>query len=68
MTEEELKAFIDNSSYYTLLKKWRFADLGDPIFTGPLGEYYQTVMFDKRDKVGGDEACQISKAIGWKKQ
>lgn len=61
------KAQIDKMSYEQLLRKWRSADFGDPIFIGPLGEYYQTVMLLKRDKIGRDEACKISKAIGWKK-
>ena len=65
MTPEQ-KAVIDNSPYQTLLRKWRFAEIGDPMFQGDTGEYYETVMFQKRaaDPAG---AVQASNNVGWKK-
>ena len=60
---EQTKQWIDNASYETLLSKWRFATLGDPLFQGETGEYYAKVMFEKRKHC---DHVQASKNIGWK--
>ena len=64
---EDKKNWIDNASYESLLNKWRFAPAGSEWFQGEIGEYYQKVMFRKRDEVGADAAVQASKNIGWEK-
>ncbi len=64
MTEVEMRAWIDNASYETLLRKWRFAGMGDPFFAGDIGDHYLKVMTRKRDEIG-PEAATISKRIGW---
>lgn len=48
MTPEQ-KKWIDEASYYDLLERWRFAPIGDPMFQGAVGEYYATVMKEKRE-------------------
>ena len=62
---ENQKVWIDGSLYQTLLSKWRFAPSGDPMFQGELGEYYQKVMFEKRDALPHAQQVQASKNVGW---
>jgi len=66
MTPEEMKAWIDKSSYEQLLSHWRFAPAGDSLFTGEIGDYYKEKMTEKRSKVSDEEAVRASKSIGWR--
>lgn len=60
----EDKALIDGMSTEQLLRRYRFSQIGDPIFQGDTGEYYMQVLFAKRAK--DPEAWpKISKAVGW---
>ena len=59
----EQKEWIDKASYYELLKKWRFAPIGDRIFQGELGNYYSDVMAAKRDRC--PDPVMVSKLVGW---
>ncbi len=59
----EQKAWIDGASYEDLLRRWRFAPAGDPMFQGETGTYYQDVMARKRKEVGDAGAVAASKAI-----
>jgi hypothetical protein len=61
---EDIKKQIDEMSYEEMLRLWRFAAAGDPMFQGDVGQYYSKVMFEKRDK---DPAAAVaaSKRIGW---
>ena len=58
------KNWIDKASYETLLRHWRFAPAGDPMFIGDTGEYYKKVLHEKKiaDPSG---AVAASKSIGW---
>ena len=47
MTQEQ-KEWIDSADYESLLRKWRFAPMGDSIFLGECGDYYFQVMVRKR--------------------
>ena len=61
---EENKKHIDNMSYEELLRRWRFAPVGDPWFQGETGKYWGDRMAELRktsDHVGA------SKRIGWEK-
>ena len=60
------RKFIDESSYETLLRRWRFAEAGDDIFKGEIGKYYQKVMNAQRD-ANEAEAVAASKRVGWEK-
>jgi hypothetical protein len=60
-TEDELLKEIDNMSYMDLLRKWRFAQAGDPMFRGFVGEYFRQQMEEKKP----DNHSSISKEIGW---
>ena len=62
MIDSKIKKWIDEASYETLLRKWRFAPLGDPMFQGDMGRYYAEVMFRKRDEC---DHVQASKNVGW---
>jgi len=62
-----MKTWIDNASYEELLYKWRFAESGDPFFSGEMGEYYSKVIREKRDALEPGIAAAISKKIGWSK-
>ena len=58
------KRWIDEASYEMLLNKWRFANIGDPMFQGESGEYYKKAMLAKKS-VLPDGGVSASKRIGW---
>lgn len=64
MTDQEMKDWIDNANYESLLSKWRFAPSGDPFFQGVVGKHYSKAIADKRDEDHG-EAVRASKQLGW---
>jgi hypothetical protein len=59
---ERDKLWIDNASYEDLLRRWRFAQLGDRMFQGETGEYFRKVMFTKEMNC---DHVQESKNVGW---
>jgi hypothetical protein len=59
---EGLKKSIDESSYESLLSRWRFSKIGEPLFQGESGDYFQKVMLEKKELV---DHVAISKKIGW---
>ena len=63
MTPEQ-KKWIDEASLETLLSKWRFAKVGDPLLQDDTGQYFSKVMFAKRD-ADPDAWTRASKSIGW---
>jgi len=65
MISPDLKAWIDKATYEELLRKWRFAPAGSPLFTGEVGEYYKERMTRLKAIVGDEEHVRVSKAIGW---
>ena len=67
MNQEEMKKWIDNASYEQLLSCWRNAPVGDQIFVGEVGDYYNRRMAKKRLEVGDAEHVRASKSIGWEK-
>ncbi len=64
MTTEQ-QNWIDNASYQDLLRRWRFAPVGDLMFQGDTGKYYSKKMAERRSEVGQDEHVRVSKAIEW---
>ena len=46
------KKWIDSATYEELLRKWRFAPSGDPLFQGQTGDYFNSVMRKRRAEVG----------------
>lgn len=57
------REWIHNASYEDMLRRVRFAPLGDQIFMGCTGVYFRKVMATKR---GTDaEHTATSKRIGW---
>ena len=63
MTPEQ-KQWIDEADYESLLRLWRNAPTGEPLFQGDTGQYYRRVMAKKRDTDAG-AAVAASKRIGW---
>ena len=63
MTPEQ-KKWIDEASYEDLLRKWRFASVGEPMFQGDTGKYYSKVMNEQRSADPGGHV-RASKSIGW---
>ena len=59
---ESLKWQIDNMSYESMLRQWRFTPGGTPMFQGESGDYFAKVMAEKR--IAADHV-KISKDIGW---
>jgi hypothetical protein len=64
MTPDQ-KIWIDTASYEQLLRRWRRAPAGDPMFVGDTGEYYGQRMIEKRAEVGQAAHVAASKSIGW---
>ncbi len=62
---QDMKEWIDNASYESLLSRWRMAPAGSPWFQGDVGQYYKERMAAKRDEVGPGEHVRASKSIGW---
>ena len=59
----DLKARIDGLSYEELLRRWRFAQVGDPLFSGESGGYWLERMRELR--AAGVDHAAVSKAVGW---
>lgn len=59
------KDWIDKASYEDMLRKNRFAPVGDRMFTGDTGNYFMQVMAEKRDSLNPGQKAEISKRIGW---
>jgi hypothetical protein len=64
---KENKKWIDNASYESLLRKWRFEESGNPLFEGETGEYYAHMMRRREAALQPGASAQISKKIGWTK-
>ena len=63
--EESVKIQIDKMTYEDMLSRNSFAPVGDPMFQGEVGQYFQAVMREKGDKLLNEEKVQISKDLGW---
>jgi len=63
----QTKQKIDSMSYAQLLYEWRFASLGNDMFQGETGAYFQEKMAERKKAFTDAELVQISKYIGWKK-
>ncbi len=61
----KIKKWIDNASYESMLRKVRFAPLGDPLFQLESGEYFHKVMGEKCSELKDGEHAEASKRIGW---
>ena len=64
MTPEQ-KQWIEDASFEQLLRHWRNAPSGDPIFEGEAGVYYRKTMASKRAEGGPGAAVAASKRVGW---
>lgn len=62
--DDKLKQWIDGASYEELLRRWRHAPVGDPIFQDELGEHYKATLAEKRN-AEPDGGVGASKRIGW---
>jgi hypothetical protein len=60
----EVKTEIDERSYESLLRLWRFAPSGEPMFEGESGEYYKDRLAKLRSENPAD-AVAASARIGW---
>lgn len=66
MDEKDYREWIDRASFEELLRRWRFAPMGDDhIFQGEIGKYYGEVMSKRRAELPEGEAVRISKSIGF---
>lgn len=63
MNDQERKEWIDSASYEELLRRWRHAPVGDPMFQGEVGNHYKDVMHRRRDEEP-DGGVGASKRIG----
>lgn len=63
--DPETKQQIDSMDYVSMLRTWRFAPSGDPLFQGASGEYFKKTMTEKRDALPPGAHTAASKLIGW---
>ncbi len=64
---EQIKKWIDGASYEDMLREWRFALAGDPMFQGETGEYFKKTMQEKKNALSADQQVRASKKVGWEK-
>ena len=62
MTPEQ-KDIIDSMDYKSLLRLWRYAPTGNPLFKGDTGFYYEKVMTEKGEQIGHAARVSASKSI-----
>lgn len=62
---EQLKKEIDNMTYEQMLSRWRFAPVGDLMFTEESGKYFSEIMGKKKNQLSHQEQVRISKDLGW---
>lgn len=62
---KEIKDKIDNLDYQAMLSKWRFSPVGDSMFEGESGEYFENRMNELKKQLSDNEVFTISKRIGW---
>ena len=65
MIDNLVKSRIDGMNYEQMLRRWRFAPIGDPLFQGEAGDYFAEVMTSKKNKLSHEEQVKVSKEIGW---
>jgi len=53
---------IDKMTYTQMLSMWRFSEVGNPMLSGEIGEYFKQVMNEKRSEC---DHVKVSKSIGW---
>lgn len=64
MTPEQ-KELIDSMDYESLLRRWRFSAVGDPIFQDEAGKYFSERMRKLRSEPGGHSRhVAASKKLG----
>lgn len=63
----ELQIEIDKMPYEEMLRRWRYAPVGDEMFQGESGVYFGDVMWKKRDAMSPGGAVRASKNVGWGK-
>jgi hypothetical protein len=63
--EADVKAWIDNAGYTSLLHRWRFAPVGDRFMRGKNGDYFANVMRERGEELSHDEKVLASKQVGW---
>lgn len=67
MVDPKVKEQIDRMDYEEMLRKWRFAPVGDPMLAAENDEYFAQVMQEKRKAAGESAHVSASKNIGWGK-
>lgn len=60
---QETKRAIGSMSYKEMLRRWRFAPIGDPLFQGESGEYFRQKMVEKR--AAEQNPATVPKRIRW---
>lgn len=58
---QENKKIIDSLNYEELLRRWRFAPIGDPWFSGETGNYWKERMSYLKRKLGNEIHVKSSK-------
>jgi hypothetical protein len=64
MIDEPTKNRIDGMNYEQMLRRWRFAPIGDPMFQGETGDYFAEVMKTKKSQLTDEEQVRASKNVG----
>lgn len=62
---EKTKKMIDAMPVREMLRRNRFAPIGDPLFMNETGDYFLKVMQEKRAAMGAEAWTALSKDVGW---
>jgi len=54
-------------SYEEMLRMWRYAEIGHPMFIKEVGQYFGNKMWKEKDKLTPAQQSKISKKVDWPK-
>lgn len=60
-----IKQRIDKMTYEEMLRKWRTAPVGDPMFTGETGVYFSQRFAELKAATEDAKQVAASKLVGW---
>lgn len=64
MTNEQVE-WLSNASYEDMLRRNRFAPIGDTMFLGVAGQFFAKQMSSKKNSLTMGEIIAVSKHVGW---
>ncbi|HMZ92971.1 MAG TPA: hypothetical protein PLD56_00480 [Chitinophagales bacterium] len=60
---KKFKNWIDNADYEQLLYKWRYSIVGEQFFLSEIGNYYKSVMLEKKKSFIPKKIISVNKKV-----